>query len=87
MEIPVEHKDKMEDVIVGMASGSIKCKKEFQCYTSSLEELCPVETVGAFDTIQCMSEDAQCCSFSFGAIGDRYCKCPLRKYIATNFYR
>ena len=85
MELTQEHKDKMEDVIVDMATGSVKCKKEFLCYTSSLEELCPVKAVGAFDTIQCMSKEAQRCGFSFGIIGDRYCKCPLRRYIAANF--
>ena len=87
MEITPEHKSKMEDIIVGMATGSVKCRKDFQCYKSSLEELCPVKGVGAFDTIECMSKDAQCCGFSFGVIGSRYCKCPLRRYIAINFHR
>ena len=87
MEITQEHKAKMEDIIVDMATGSIKCEKEFQCYKSSLENLCEVKGVGAFDTIQCMSEDAQCCGFSFGLVGELYCKCPLRRYIAANFQR
>ena len=87
MEITPEHKSKMEDIIVAMATGSVKCRKDFQCYESSLEELCPVKGIGAFDTIECLSEDAQCCGFSFHAMGDRYCQCPLRKYIAVNFHR
>ena len=87
MELTQEHKEKMEDIIMGMRTDSMYCSKGFRCYNSSLEDLCEVKGVGAFDTIQCMSEDAQCCGFSFGAIGERYCKCPLRRYIASNFQR
>ena len=86
MEITPEHKSKMEDVMVDMATGSVRCRKDFQCYRSSLEELCPVGGIGAFDSIKCMSEDAQCCGFSFHAVGERYCQCPLRRYIALNFH-
>ena len=87
MKITPEHKSQMQDIIVGMTTGSVKCRKDFQCYESSLEELCPVKGVGAFDTIECMSKDAQCCGFSFGVSKARYCKCPLRRYIAINFHR
>ena len=87
MEIPVEHTDKIEQIMVKMKKGSPKCQKDFQCYTSSLEELCKVKGIGAFDTIECDSEDALCCGFSFVAGDTRYCKCPLRRYIAANFHR
>ena len=87
MEITPEHKDAMENIIVNMATGPVKCRKDFQCYKSFLENLCEVKGVGAFDTIQCMAKDAQCCGFSFGVVGDRYCKCPLRRYIAEHFRR
>ena len=87
MEITAEHQAKIEDIIADMATGSVKCVKNFQCYTSSLEKLCPVKGVGAFDTIKCISKDALCCGFSFGVIADRYCKCPLRRYIAEHFRR
>ncbi len=87
MEITSEHKSKMEDIIVGMATGSVKCRKDFQYYKSSLEELCPIKGVGAFDNIECTSKDALCCGFSFAAVGARYCKCPLRRYVAINFHR
>ena len=87
MEIAPEHKDAMEDIIVNMATDPVKCRKDFQCYKSSLEDLCKVKAVGAFDTIQCLAKDAQSCGFSFGAIGDRYCRCPLRRYIAEYLHQ
>ena len=87
MEIPVEHVDKIEQIMVKMREESPKCRKDFQCYTSSLEELCPVKGIGVFDSIECASEDAQCCGFSFVAMETRYCKCPLRRYIAAQFHR
>ena len=43
MEITPEHKSKMEDIIMEMTTGSVKCRKDFQCYRSSLRELCPVK--------------------------------------------
>ncbi len=87
MEITLEHKSKMEDIMAAMATGSVKCRKDFHCYRSSFEDLCAVKGIDAFDTIECTSEDAQCCGFSFQAVGDRYCQCPLRRYIALNFHR
>ena len=87
MNIPVEHVDKIEQIMVDMEEGSSKCLKNFRCYTSSLEELCAVKGIGVFDTIQCMSGDNRCCVFSFGVMEDRYCKCPLRRYIAATFRR
>ena len=87
MEIAQEHVEEIEHIMENMQEGSSKCLKNFRCYTSSLEELCPVKGIGAFDTILCMSGDARCCVFSFGVIEDRYCKCPLRRYIAEHFRR
>ena len=87
MEIPVEHVETMEEIMEDMRDGSSNCLKNFGCYTSSLEELCKVKGIGAFDTIQCIGGDAPCCVFSFGVMEDRYCKCPLRRYIAMNFHR
>ena len=87
MEITQEHKKKMEDIMVNMAIGSVKCKKEFQCYKSSLEELCPVKCVIAFETVRCMDKNAERCGFSYGFVEERYCHCPLRIYIAEHFRR
>ena len=87
MEITQEHKEKMEHIIVEMRIHSRFCLKDFHCYNSSLEDLCPVKGIGVFDTIECAAEDSSCCGFSFVAMDTRYCKCPLRKYIALHVHR
>ncbi len=87
MKIPVEHVEKMVEIMVDMQGHHPKYLKDFRCYKSSLENLCKVKGIGAFDTIRCLSHDAQCCGFSFAPIGERYCKCRLRRYIALNFHR
>ncbi len=87
MEITAEHVEKMEEIMEDMRDGSSSCLKNFRCYTSSLEELCEVKGIEAFDTIQCMSGDARSCVFSVGVMEDRYCECPLRRYIAEHFRR
>ena len=70
-----------------MKAKHLLCKKDFECYASSFENLCKVKHIGAFDEIECDSEDAQCCGLSFDAMSHQYCKCPLRRYIAQNFHR
>ena len=88
MQIATEHKEKMENIIAAMRTDSIKCSKDFECYTSSFENLCKIKgVVGSFDIIECASDDAQCCGLSFTAAGELYCRCPLRRYIAANFHR
>ena len=87
MDIPVEHVEQMEEIMVDMREHPPNCLKDFRCYKSSLEDLCKVKGIGVFDTIQCMSGDARCCAFSFGVMEDRYCQCPLRRYIAEHFCR
>ena len=87
MQISQEHKNEMETIIAEMRQGTVKCRKDFQCYTSSLEKLCKVKGIGAFDSIQCVSESARCCGLSFVIHGQIFCKCPLRRYICANFHR
>ncbi len=87
MEITQEHKKKMENIIVGMRTHGSYCSKDFHCYNSSLEDLCPVKFFGAYDAIQCIGKNARCCGLSFGDTEHRYCNCPLRRYIAANFHR
>ena len=88
MQIASQHIEKMDDIIAAMRTGSVKCSKDFECYTSSLENMCKIKgALGSFDIIECTSEDAQSCGFSFAAAGERYCKCPLRRYIALHFHR
>ncbi len=87
MQIASQHIEKMENIIAAMKNDGVKCPKDFECHTSSLENMCKIKgVVGSFDIIECGSEDAQCCGFSFVAAEEHYCNCPLRKYIAANFH-
>jgi len=87
MEITEERKNIILDIITEMKAEHLECKKNFLCYKSSFEDLCKVRHIGAFDEIECDSDDAKCCGLSFEAMSHKYCRCPLRRYIAQNFHR
>jgi hypothetical protein len=87
MQVTQEHRQRMESIIEEMQSSGVKCLRDFQCYQSSLEKLCKIKGVGAFDNVECYSEEARCCGLSFAVDSKRFCKCPLRKYISQNFRR
>ena len=88
MEITQGHKEKMENIITAMKAGRLQCSKDYQCYKSSLENLCKIKgVIGSFDILECGSENAQHCGFSLTADRSFYCECPLRRYIAANFQR
>lgn len=88
MEISQEHRGNMEYIIKTMQAEGIECSKDFECYKSGLEKLCEVKHIDVYDNIECKSPDAMCCGHSFLALGThRYCKCPLRRYIAQHFHR
>ena len=74
-------------IIAEMRANHLLCRKKFECYESSFENLCKVKHIGAFDEIECDSKDAQHCGLSFDAVSHQYCKCPLRRYVAQNFHR
>jgi hypothetical protein len=87
MEIAVEHREQMERMIGEMRNSRIQCLKDFECYRSSLEKLCRIKGVDAFDTIECNSQEACCCGLSFCAVSKLFCRCPLRRYISEHFHR
>jgi hypothetical protein len=87
MEITQAQNNSILDIIDKMADEHLLCRKRFACYKSSFENLCKVKGIGAFDEIECDSEDARCCGLSFEAVSHRFCRCPLRRYIAQNFHR
>ena len=87
MEITEARKDVILDIMAGMRAEGVQCRKNFLCYKSAFEDLCKVKGIGTFDEIECDSDDARCCGLSFEAVSHRFCKCPLRRYIAENFHR
>lgn len=87
MEIAIEHREQMKNIIAEMQANRIQCLKDFDCYKSALERLCKIKGIDAFDTIECNSEAARCCGLSFSAFSKRFCRCPLRRYISESFRR
>ena len=87
MYINNEQTERIEEIISEMKRNKIHCAKDFECYTSNLEKLCEIKGIGSFDEIECDSKDAVHCHLSFEAVGKRFCKCPLRRYISANFHR
>jgi hypothetical protein len=70
------HKN-IEDIMCTM-----KCPKEFVCYTSGFKKLCRARDIGLKSFVACLARDPLDCKFSihFGEIF--FCQCPLRIYIS-----
>ena len=82
MVITQEHQTQIEDIIKNM-----DCPKDFVCYKSDFEKLGEVGILGDARMIECIEEYAKTCQFGFSFGLGVICKCPLRNYIAKNFYR
>jgi hypothetical protein len=82
MEITQEHKTQIEEIISGM-----ECSKDFKCCKSGFEDFCESKIFKDGDLIECFDESSWLCELSFSFGRGYYCKCPLRKYIAKNFYK
>jgi hypothetical protein len=82
MEVTQEHRTQIEEIISGM-----ECPKDFKCYKSGFEDLCKTKIFQDGDLIECVDTSSWLCKLSFGFGRGYFCKCPLRKYIAKNFYR
>ena len=87
MQILPQHRRQMESIIEEMKADRVPCSRDYECYTSSLEKLCKVKHIGCFDEMECESKNAACCGHSFAALSNKYCSCPLRRYIAEHFHR
>jgi hypothetical protein len=82
MDITEEHRTQIEEIISGM-----KCPKDFKCYKSGFEDLSKIRIFQGGKVIECFEERSLLCKLSFSFGNGYFCKCPLRKYIATNFNR
>ena len=61
---------------------TLKCPKEFSCYTSGLKNLCKVKDIGLESFVACLIADPLQCKFSIHFGGIYFCQCKLRVYIA-----
>ena len=82
MQLCKEHRKQVEEIISVM-----KCPRDFACYKSGFENLSRVRIIGYAKLVECLEKSPQTCEFGFSFEHGRFCKCPLRYYIAKNFHR
>lgn len=74
------HKEEMRRIMRQM-----ECPQNFECFESGFDRLCDANYVASISLVECLSEKAARCRFSFSAGYHYVCKCPLRTYIARTF--
>jgi hypothetical protein len=77
-----EDSKRIQDIISGM-----QCPKNFKCTESGFEDLCKAKDFGDEESLQCLEETSPPCPFvgvyNYG-FQMRFCRCPLRVYLAKN---
>ena len=65
--------------------GGMQCPKDFKCAEGGFEDLCKTKDFGVEDSLQCLEETSPPCPFAgvynYG-FQMRFCRCPLRVYLA-----
>ncbi|OGQ96425.1 MAG: hypothetical protein A2521_08840 [Deltaproteobacteria bacterium RIFOXYD12_FULL_57_12] len=64
--------------------GEINCPKGYTCMESNFLHLCRAMDIGCETYLICFDENSASCPFSVSFAASRYCKCPLRIYLAKN---
>jgi hypothetical protein len=63
--------------------GNIKCPKDYECYKSQLKNLCKAQDIGMESFLLCLDKKSNECIFSMPVTDlKKFCRCPLRVYIA-----
>ncbi|OHB75534.1 MAG: hypothetical protein A2Z25_07480 [Planctomycetes bacterium RBG_16_55_9] len=65
----------------------MQCPKGFKCAEGEFEGLCKIRDFGDEQSVQCLEEASPPCPFA--GVYDygfqmRFCRCPLRVYVAKN---
>jgi len=81
MEITQEHRSRIEEIMSG-----IECPRAFACYTSDFRNLGKVRGIGGTGFLECLESDCADCRFSLPFAVPAACLCPVRIYIATEFW-
>jgi len=80
--IKEEDKKKIQEII-----GKIKCAKNFKCAESGFENMCKARDFGDDHALHCLDDSPTPCPFA-AVYNDgfemRFCRCPLRIYLAKN---
>jgi len=81
IEISGEHRKRIEEI-----RRQMDCPKDFACCKSDFQSLCRTRIIVDGKLIECLEEKPQWCHFALPFGHTAFCKCPLRNYIANNFY-
>lgn len=82
MVITQQDKQQIEQIIEAM-----NCPRDFECYKSDFKNIGEVGIVGDAVMLECIEPRGRTCEFgSVRGLGV-ICTCPLRNYIAKNFWR
>lgn len=82
MVIKQEDKQQIEQIMEGM-----DCPWDFACYKSDFRNIGEVGIVGDAVMIECIEERGRTCEFGSARGAGVICTCPVRNYIAKNFWR
>ena len=83
MELTVAQEADVQKIMAG-----IDCPVGFPCYKSKLEDISPAKLVRGANVLQCEAGSEQKCPMSYKFSHDiRFCRCPLRRYVALELGR
>ena len=67
--------------------GTIKCEKNFKCAEAGFKSLCKTRDFGDDHALHCLDNSPSPCCFASvykDGFEMRFCRCPLRIYLAKN---
>lgn len=80
MKMKEQDREKIQEII-----GRMQCPKGFKCAEGGFENLCKANDFGDQEALQCLEETSPPCPFAgvynYG-FQMRFCRCPLRVYLA-----
>jgi len=82
MVITQENKEQIEEIMQSM-----RCPRQFECYRSDFQDIGEVGIVGDAVMLECIEQRGRTCEFGSPRGLGIICMCPLRNYIAKNFWR
>ena len=82
MVVTQENKRQIEEIIRAM-----HCPRDFECYKSDFQNVGEVGIVGDAAMLECIEPRGRTCEFGSPRGLGIICTCPLRNYIARNFWR
>jgi hypothetical protein len=65
----------------------MQCPKDFECAENAFDDLCKARDFGDEQSLHCLEETSPPCPFAAlydGGFQMRFCRCPLRVYLAKN---